>query len=61
MRTGEGDDTSDTGDLETGTNLGGQLALSTTQDNVQEFLVGGHRRNLAVKQVRIKDSQTSPR
>jgi hypothetical protein len=45
----EGLNTSDTADLETGTNLSGQLSLSTAQDNVQEFLVSGHRRNLAVK------------
>ena len=45
----EGLNTSDTADIETGTNLSGQLSLSTAQDNIQEFLVSGHRRNLAVK------------
>lgn len=43
------DDTSDTADLETGTDLCGKLSLSAAQDNVEEFLVRGHRRNLAVK------------
>ena len=51
MRNSRGESTSNTADLETSTNLSGQLALSTAQDNIQEFLAGGHRRNLAVKQV----------
>ena len=42
----DGNRTSDTTDLETSTNLGGQLALGPAQDNIQEFLVCGHRRNL---------------
>jgi hypothetical protein len=49
------DHTSDTADLETSTDLGGQLSLSATQDNVQEFLVGRHRRNLAVKTDQLGD------
>lgn len=43
------DDTSDTADLEAGTDLCGKLSLSAAQDNVEEFLARGHRRNLAVK------------
>lgn len=54
---GKGDGTSDTADLEAGTNLRWQLSLSTTQDNVQKFLVCGHRSNLAVKKVRTRGSQ----
>lgn len=46
------DRTSDTANLETGTNLRGQLALCATQDNIEEFLAGRHRRNLAVKQIK---------
>jgi hypothetical protein len=42
-----GNHTSNTADLETSTNLCGKLSLSTTQDNIQEFLVCGHRRNLS--------------
>ena len=41
--------TSDTANLETGTNLCGQLSLGAAEDDVQKFLAGGHRRNLAVK------------
>ncbi len=39
--------TSNTADLEARTNLSGQLSLRTTKDNIQEFLAGGHRRDLS--------------
>jgi hypothetical protein len=43
----DGNRTSDTTDFETSTNLSGQLTLSPTQNNIQEFLVCWHRRNLS--------------
>lgn len=38
--------TSNTADLKTSTNLRRKLSLRATQDNVQEFLAGGHRCDL---------------
>lgn len=38
--------TSNTADLESSTNLRRKLSLRATQDNVQEFLAGGHRCDL---------------
>lgn len=49
------DHTSDTADLETGTDLCGKLSLSATQDNIQEFLVCRHRRNLPSGEKRISN------
>ena len=52
--------TSNTADLEASTNLSGQLALGSAEDDIQEFLAVWHRRNLAVNGISMSFSREEP-